>query len=69
VARKSSTPTTIAQALRCVAKVNQGKPCTMNELKASLRLINDARKTGLKTIKMLKDQNTFLSRFIGNRGA
>lgn len=39
----------------------------MNELKASLRLINDARKTGMKTIKMLKDQNAFLSRFIGSR--
>lgn len=62
-----STPTTIAQALRCMAKVNQGKACSMNELKASLRLINDARKTGMKTIKMLKDQNAFLSRFIGSR--
>lgn len=50
-----------------MAKVNQGKACSMNELKASLRLINDARKTGMKTIKMLKDQNAFLSRFIGSR--
>ena len=61
------TPTNIAQALSCVAKVQQGKACTMAELKASLMLINDARKSGLKTIKMLKDQNNFLSRFIGSR--
>jgi len=39
----------------------------MAELKASLALVNDARKTALKTIKMLKDQNAFLERFIGNR--
>jgi len=65
VAKK--TPSNIAQALACVAKVNQGKACTMAELKASLALVNDARKTALKTIKMLKDQNAFLERFIGNR--
>tara|TARA_B100000963_G_C22599393_1_gene659499 strand:- start:102 stop:302 length:201 start_codon:yes stop_codon:yes gene_type:complete len=63
----AKTPTNIAQALKCVAKVNMGKACTMKELKATVSIINDARKTGLKTIKMLKDQNAFLERFIGSR--
>ena len=67
MARKSSTPTTIAQALTCVRKVRQGKSCTMNELKASLLLLDDARKTALGTIRMLKDRIKFMLPFT-NRG-
>lgn len=63
MARKSSTPTTIAQALTCVRKVRQGKACTMNEMKASLVLLDDARKTALGTIRMLKDQIKFMLPF------
>ena len=60
----AKVPTNIAAALRCVAKVQMGKACTMKELKATVMLLNDARKTGLKSIKMLKDQNAFLERFV-----
>tara|TARA_Y100000015_G_C2367716_1_gene78378 strand:+ start:319 stop:525 length:207 start_codon:yes stop_codon:yes gene_type:complete len=62
LARKS-TPTTIAQALTCVRKVRQGKACSMSELKASLLLLDDARKTALGTIRMLKDRIKFMLPF------
>lgn len=63
MARKSSTPTTIAQALQCVRKVRQGKACTVNELKGALLLLDDARKTSLGTIRMLKDKIKFMMPF------
>lgn len=63
MARKSSTPTTIAQALTCVRKVRQGKACTMSEMKASLLLLDDARKTALGTIRTLKDKIAFMLPF------
>lgn len=63
MARKSSTPTTIAQALVCVRKVRQGKACTVNELKGALLLLDDARKTSLGTIRMLKDRIAFMLPF------
>lgn len=62
MARKS-TPTTIADALRCVKKVRQGKACTMAEMKASLLLLDDARKTALGTVRMLKDRIAFMLPF------
>jgi hypothetical protein len=62
MARKS-TPTTIADALRCVKKVRQGKACTVAELKASVMLLDDARKTALGTIRTLKDKIAFMMPF------
>jgi len=62
MARKS-TPTTIAQALSCVRKVRQGKTCTMAELKATVMLLDDARKTSLGTIRMLKERIKFMLPF------
>ena len=58
-----STPTTIAQALSCVRKVRQGRACSMTELKATVMLLDDARKTGLGTIRMLKDRIAFMLPF------
>jgi len=60
---KKSTPTTIAQALSCVRKVRQGKACTMAELKATVMLLDDARKTSMGTIRMLKDRIKFMMPF------
>ena len=57
-------PTNIAMALKCAAKVRMGKACTMKELKATVLLLNDARKSGLKSLKMARDMNAFLERFI-----
>lgn len=64
MARKSSTPTTIAQALACVRKVRQGRACTQAEMKATIMLLDDARKTALATGRMLKDRVSFLERFV-----
>jgi len=60
---KKSTPTTIAQALACVRKVRQGKACSMAELKATVMLLDDARKTSLGTIRTLKDKIAFMLPF------
>lgn len=62
LARKS-TPTTIADALRCVKKVRQGKACTMAEMKATVLLLDDARKTALGSVRMLKDRIAFMLPF------
>ncbi len=59
-----STPTTIAQALACVRKVRQGRACTQAEMKATIMLLDDARKTALATGRMLKDRVSFLERFV-----
>lgn len=64
IAMPKHTPTNIAQALSCVRKVRMGKACTMAELKASLMLLDDARKTALSTGRMLKDRVAFLERFV-----
>lgn len=63
MAKRSSTPTTIAQALACVRKVRNGKACTVGEMKAALLLLDDARKTALGTIRTLKSQIAFMLPF------
>lgn len=63
MAKRSSNPTTIAQALSCVRKVRQGKACSIGELRGSLLLLDDARKTALGTIRTLKDKIAFMLPF------
>lgn len=64
MAKRKSTPTTIADALVCVRKVRQGKACTAAEMKASLLLLDDARKTAMGTIRNLKDKIKFMLPFV-----
>jgi len=64
MAKRKSTPTTIADALRCVRKVRQGKACTASEMKATIMLLDDARKTSQATGRMLKERVAFLTQFI-----
>ena len=59
-----STPTTIAQALACVRKVRMGKSCTQAELKATVMLLDDARKTSQSTVRMLKNRIQFMMPFV-----
>ncbi len=59
-----STPTTIAQALACTKRLRAGKACSMSELKATVMLLDDARKTALGTIRLLKDKVKFLGGFL-----
>ena len=54
MARKPSTPETIAQASACAAKVARGQACTMAELKATVLLLNTALKTARSTAKVAK---------------
>ena len=62
--RHSKVPTNIAQALACVRKVRMGRACTMAELKAVVMLLDDARKTGQATARMLKERTQFLERML-----
>jgi len=59
-----STPTTIAQALACVKRLRNGKACSMSELKATVLLLDDARKTALGSIRLLKEKTRFLTGFL-----
>ncbi len=59
-----STPTTIAQALACVRRLRNGKACSVTEMKAVIFLLDDARKTALGTIRLLKEKVRFLSGFL-----
>ena len=62
MARKS-TPTTIADALRCVRKVKQGKACTQAEIKGALMLLSDALKTSQGKVRELKGRVAFMLPF------
>jgi hypothetical protein len=62
------TVTTIADALKCVRKLKQGKACTMQELKSSLLLLETGMKTAQRTVKELRDRNVFMERLLNNRG-
>lgn len=54
MAKRSNEIKTIADASRCAAKVAQGKPCTMAELKATVTVLNMALKTARSTAKTAK---------------
>jgi len=64
MAKRKSTPTNIAGALACVRKVRMGKACTLAELKATIMLLDDARKTSQATVRNLKDRASFLERML-----
>lgn len=50
--------TTIADALKCAAKVNAGKSCTPAEMRATIKLLDSGLKTSRRTIRELKRQVT-----------
>lgn len=55
---KNSTPTNIAMATKCAAKVRAGKACSMAELKATVMLLDTGLKTGRRTLRLAKNQLT-----------
>lgn len=57
-----NTVTNIAHALRCVAKLKQGKACSMAELKASLLLMETAYKTVQRNKKAVDKNLDFMER-------
>ena len=48
--------TTIADALKCAAKINAGKSCTPAEMRATIKLLDTGRKTSRRTIREMKRQ-------------
>ncbi len=47
--------TTIADALKCAAKVKAGKSCTVSEMKATITLLDTALKTARRTARTTKE--------------
>lgn len=50
--------TTIADALKCAAKINAGKACTAAEMRATIKLLDTGLKTSRRTVRELKRQLT-----------
>ena len=60
MARKKTTPKTLAQAMACAKKVSMGQACTMAELKATVMLMRDGLTTARRKSRELKDRVSFL---------
>jgi len=52
----------MAHALKCVAKLKQGKSCTMAELKASLMLLESGYRTVVRNRKAVEKNLSFMER-------
>jgi len=46
--------TTIADALKCAAKINSGKACSAAEMRATIKLLDTALKTARRTARTTK---------------
>ena len=57
-----NTVTNIAHALKCVAKLKQGKACSMTELKALLLLMETAYRTVQRNKKAVENNLDFMER-------
>lgn len=59
---KKQAVTNIAHALRCVAKLKQGKACTMAELKATAMLLESGYRTVVRNRKAVEKNMAFMER-------
>jgi len=59
---KKQVITNMAHALKCVAKLKQGKSCTMAELKASLMLLESGYRTVVRNRKAVEKNLSFMER-------
>jgi len=50
--------TTIADAMKCAAKINAGKACSAAEMRATIKLLDTGLKTSRRTIREMKRQIT-----------
>ena len=50
--------TTIADALKCAAKIKAGKACSAAEMRATIKLLDTAVSASRRTIRELKRQIT-----------
>jgi len=72
LASSRSKITTVAQALRCVSNVKQGKACSQADMKATIILLDTALKTsrrGLRaTKKALMSSDNMVTRLLAKIG-
>lgn len=72
MASKRTKIITIAQALRCVSNVKQGKACSMQDAKATMLLLDTALKTARRSGRALKkqvtDKDNLIARLLGRVG-
>ncbi len=47
--------TTIADALKCASKINQGKACSAAEMRSTIKLLDTALKTARRSARTAKD--------------
>jgi len=59
---KKSVVSNMAHALRCVAKIKQGKACTMAELKATAMLLESGYRTVVRNKKAVEKNLAFMER-------
>ena len=59
---KKQAITNMAHALRCVAKLKQGKACTMAELKATAMLLESGYRTVVRNRKAVEKNMAFMER-------
>ena len=63
---------TVAQALRCVSNVKQGKACTMQDAKATMILLDTALKTSRRSSANIKrrllDSDNMVTRLMAKIG-
>ncbi len=50
--------TTIADALKCAAKIKAGKACSASEMKATITLLDTALKTSRRSLRAARQQLT-----------
>jgi len=51
---KSTVPTNIAQAMKCATKIELGKPCSVAEMKATIRLLKQGVSGARSATKVAK---------------
>lgn len=68
MAKKKSVPSNISGALRCVKMVRQGKACSMADLKATVLLLDDARKTLQSNLRTERSLTEMLRGFLRDMG-
>lgn len=48
--------TTIADALKCASKINQGKACSASEMRATIKLLDTGLKTARRSLRAAKQE-------------
>tara|TARA_B100001287_G_C22652906_1_gene516127 strand:- start:642 stop:851 length:210 start_codon:yes stop_codon:yes gene_type:complete len=64
-----SIPTNIAMAMKCATKIQQGKSCSMAEMRATIMLLKQGLTSSRSAVKLAKNQlkkaETMVERLLG----